>query len=769
MIAQKLNRGWTLAGYYTYSPFVGHALENGTMPVSITGELTATVPGSVTADLVKAGILKDPYFEMQSLSQEWVGNRWWVYTNKTVTVGPEYKGKTIRLLFSGIDYHAHIYFNNHRLGEHVGMFDPAIFDVTEYVNFDTPNTLRVCLEHTPFEHSYTGYISKKSTVKTHCSYKWDFCCRMVDMGIYDDVLLCVSGMSYFGYTDSRWDGKTLHASAEINALSSGYASVSAELSFESETVTKTGQAVMLGEGMNEVAFDIDVNDPKLWYPGGYGEQPLYNLKLSVSQGDVISDVIEKAVGLRTLEHIRTESAPGSAYPYLVKINGKRIWMKGVNICPTDLMTGLSTDERYERFIKLAHDGNINAFRMWGGGNFERESFYSLCDRYGIIIFQDFLQSNVTTPAYPNNSPGFLEFFKNIMTHVVKTLRSHPCLVIFSGGNEIRNPDTGGTIEMSDPNISMLRALVCKYAPETLMLPTSGSGPSPVIQFDKLDNKEIYHDVHGPWQYMGVSEHYHMWNVQTSMLNSEFGCNGMTNYSSLKKIIGEKLLHTRDNNTFANPVYYHHHDGWDTYFRDSALFGQMELCDYIIASQFIMAEGLRYGYESCRRRAFVNCGAFAWQFNEPWPNSACTNIIDYYGNPKLAYYFIRDALKSVHVSMEYDSIVYRSEDEFSGRLFVHNDGCALPYILKVRVLRDENVICEQNFDGTTASEVAVIAGELKFNVGGGTHFIVECNLAADGGTDVNRYLFFVRNTGEMLDLDAVKRFVLYYPESEINNI
>lgn len=769
MILKMLNNGWTLAGYYTYSPFAGHALETGALPKSITGELRAAVPGSVTADLVTAGILKDPYFEMQSLSQEWIGNRWWVYTNKDISIGQEYKGRTIRLVFKGIDYHAHIYFNNKKLGEHTGMFHPAVFDITELIHFDESNTLRVCLEHTPFEHSYTGYISEKSTVKTHCSYKWDFCCRMVDMGLYDDVLLDISGRARFGYTDIRWDGEILCAGAGISSLKSSEATVKAELYFEGESVSAATQTLLLCEGENKIILNLAVKNPKLWYPNGYGEQPLYNLKLSVTEENTVSDTMMKAVGLRILEHIRTDHAPDSAYPYLVKINGRRIWMKGVNLCPTDLMTGLSTDLRYERLIKLAHDGNVNAFRMWGGGNFERESFYSLCDKYGIMIFHDFLQSNITTPAYPNSTPEFLNFFGNIMTHMVKTLQSHPCLVIFSGGNEIRNPDTGSTIEMSDPNISMLKSIADKFAPEALMLPTCGSGPSPVIAFDKPDDKENYHDVHGPWQYMGVRDHYRLWNVQTSMLNSEFGCNGMANYSALEKIISKEHLHTRGNNTFNNPVYYHHHDGWDTYPRDSTLFGQMEMNDYIKASQFIMAEGLRYAYESCRRRAFVNCGAFVWQFNEPWPNSACTNIIDYYGNPKLAYYLIRDALKPIHVSLKYDSLVYKPGDEFKCEVFIHSDNINTLYKLTIRVLKSKEAVYEMNFEGAAVSEKAIQAGEMHFNTGCGTHFTVECILTADGITDINSYLFFNQRDGEPLDLEAVKHFISRYPEAEINKI
>lgn len=769
MICKTLNDGWTLAGYYTCAPFAGHALENGALPKSITGEISAAVPGSITADLVTAGILKDPYFEMQSLSQEWIGNRWWVYTNKDIRIGQEYKGRTIRLVFKGIDYRAHIYFNRKKLGEHTGMFHPAVFDITEFIDFDAPNTLRVCLEHTPFEHSYTGYISEKSTVKTHCSYKWDFCCRMVDMGLYDEVLLDISGNACFGYTDIRWNGEILSAGAEIHAIKNSRGTVKAELFFEGESVSAATRVLPLCGGANKVVLKLAVKDPKLWYPNGYGEQPLYKCEYTVTEENTVSDTMIKAVGLRTLEHIRTDHAPDGAYPYLVKINGKRIWMKGVNLCPTDLMTGLSTDLRYERLIKQAYDANINAFRMWGGGNFERESFYSLCDKYGIMIFHDFLQSNATTPAFPNSGPGFLKLFGNIMTHMVKTLQSHPCPVLFSGGNEIRNPDTGGTIEMSDPNISMLKAIADEYAPEILMLPACGSGPSPLIDLNKPDDKENYHDVHGPWQYTGVKDHYRLWNIRTSMLDSEFGCSGMTNYGTLEKIIGKEHLHTNAGNTFGNPVWYHHHDGWDTYLRDSALFGQMETGDYIRASQFIMAEGLRYAYESCRRRAFVNCGAFAWQLNEPWPNSACTNIIDYYGNPKLAYYFIRDALKPVHVSMEYGSLVYKPGEEFKGRVFIHSDNQNIPYKLTIRIIKKEETVREINFEGTAISGKAIQAGELHFNTGCGTHFTVECILDAGGIADTNSYLFFNQRESEPLDLEAVKSFISRYPEAEINKI
>ncbi|MBR7141930.1 MAG: hypothetical protein IKD06_00150 [Clostridia bacterium] len=768
MIVSKIDKGWQAAAYWSYNQFIGTVMENGWEPRPAEGWVDISVPGSLVNDLFKAGIIKDPLFEKQSQEIEWINNRWWCLRNRDFRVPEEYRGRTIRLIFKGIDYEAEIHCNGKKLGNHIGMFHPAVFDITDIVKFGEPNALRIRLEQSPFDESVSGWGSRKNTVKTTCSYKWDFCTRLVDMGLYDDVVIDVTGRSRFGYTHIRYTDegvKRVVAEAEVYSDVDQTVEMAAELSFEGRTEKVQKQQVALIQGLNHVRFEIPVKRPRLWWPNGYGAQPLYDLKLTVTEDGVESDRLEKKVGLRTISYCRNPGAPEDAFPYTVLINGRRIWLKGANTCPIDLMTGLSTDERYEHMVKLAHDGNFNLFRVWGGGNFEREIFYDLCDKYGILIFQEFQQSNCVNVDYPSVKPDFLALFKKVSTHVVKTLRNHACLAYFSGGNEIRSPKTGSTVEMDHPNIAMLAGLVKEHAPYILMLPTSGSGPMPLIETDKLGPDYYYHDMHGSWIYFGPKENYRVWNEQRTMVNTEFGVNGMSEYGTLLKIIGRKHLHTRNDNTWLNPIYYHHGEGWDTYLRDKALFGEMELKDYIKISQFIMAEGLRYGYESRRRCAFENCGAFVWQFNEPFPNASCTSIMDYYGNPKLAYYFIRDALKGRHVSLRYDSLVWAPGETFKGRVFVHQDGQqAEAYTCTLRLLDEAGKeVFKKTFSGTSGTECAVEAGSVEWDVSGITDgFLAECTLEMGGKKDKNVYAFFIQSQDHPLlsqsfALDYVRKY------------
>ncbi|MBQ4575458.1 MAG: hypothetical protein IJA85_09760 [Clostridia bacterium] len=741
----KITENWTLAGYYTFGPFVGAAMENGSLPFPCV-TCKAHVPGSVTADLVAAGELENPYYEKNTLNREWIGNRHWVYTNESIIIPESMMGKRLRLIFLGVDYKAHFYFNGQRLGEHTGMFEEIVFDITDTVKFGEANTLRICLEHTPFEHSYTGYITEKSTVKTHCSYRWDFCPRMVDCGIYDEVLIAADGGVAPTYITPLWDGERL----EVRYALDGSASkMKAELIYngvcETEATAKAGDAVTLKP-----------QNPRLWFPAGAGEQPMYCLKLTPmgENGEVLGEFCVETA-LRSLSYKQCPDAPADAIPYKLHVNGKYIRMNGVNLCPVDLMFGSVTDERYERLVNQIRDGGFNAVRMWGGGNLEREIFYTLCDRAGIVILHDFLQSNITNCCLPNHEPEFLSFFGGIMTNVARKLSSHPCIVMYSGGNEIRDPATGSTIGYDDPNIAMLGRIVEECSPGTLFLPTCGSGPYPLVDPDH--SERYYHDVHGPWVYMGVEAAYSLWNNQRAMYNSEFGCNGMTNLSTLEKILAPDAFEIPLAEWITNPRIRHHHDGWDTYYRDSSLFGELNLKEYIAISQYLMGEGIRYALESGRRRDGENCGMLVWQMNEPWPNSACTNLVDYYGTPKLAYYMAREALAPLHASIEYDRLTAKKGDSLHVTPYIHAPEAGLSYKLTISIDGDIHT-----FEGIT-SDTPLQLDTIGYTAPEKDAYRVTLTLEIGDKRNDITYLFF---TGETLSREAVFAYIKkYYSEAE----
>jgi len=656
-------------GYWPYVPFLGKGVELGNELMGVTDWIDATVPGGVHKDLLNAGLIEDPYYEMNSLKCEWVENRWWMY--RTIfTMDNSFIGKNLSLIFKGIDYKAHIYLNKEKLGTHENMFTPAEFDVTKKVKFGTDNELVVLLENVPSEMSQTGYTSQTKTQKSRFSYKWDFGTRMVNIGLWDDVLIRVTGK--FRLDNTFVSGTVdqslgiISVSTDIRGIPNEKCRVRVSVDYNDLNITCLEREILFKEDVFLLKEDLEISNPLLWYPNGTGEQPLYKVKIQVLCGDEESDQCEFYTGIRKLEYRKNEGSTEDSLPYTIVVNGKPVYIKGVNLVPFDLLYGNITREIYDYYVFLLKNANINLVRIWGGGLIEKEYFYHLCDVNGIMVWQEFIQSSSGIENVPSTDAKFLELLKSTAEHAVKTKRNHVCHTVWSGGNELRDED-GKPITYENLNIGMLKDIVEKYDPGKLFLPSSASGPNEFLDIEQLGKN---HDVHGNWKYGGVEEHYRIFNRSDSLLHSEFGVDGCSSFQSLKKFLGEKNLVLTD--VKNNLVWRHHGEWWDTLGRDIEIFGQFSsLEQFIKASQFIQAEGIRYALEANRRRKFKNSGSIVWQFNEPWPNAYCTSLVEYYGYPKMAYYWLRTAYSPVHASLSYDRLYYKPGDRFKGGIYAHN--------------------------------------------------------------------------------------------------
>ena len=745
---------WKLAGYWPYTPIQNGSMETGHIHQGVTGIIDAKVPGSIYDDLLRAGIIEDPYFEMNSLKCEWVSNRWWTYQT-SFSLSEDLKGSRIRLYFGGIDYKARIFVNDRFICEHEGMYEPVFVEMGEFARFgDEVNTVRVIIESAPDEMGQIGFTSRTFTQKARFTYKWDFCTRMVGMGLWEEVCVLISGDTVIKeiqhrYCDSLVTGSVLTSSIK----SDDNARLEANLYYNETPIDNT--SVPINDGKAD--FSLTVTHPLLWYPNGSGEQPLYDLKLSVvSQDGTVSDQKSLKIGLRSLDYAQCDDAIESALPYIPVINGKKIYIKGVNITPLDLMYGCVTDERYEKLIRLCKDANVNLIRVWGGGIIEKEIFYDLCDRYGIMVWQEFIQSSSGIDNVPSKRPEFLKLAAATAEWAVRARRNHVCLTYWSGGNELMDAD-GFPATYEDENIAMLREITSRLDPDRLMLPTSASGP---LAWQDAARPELNHDVHGPWKYQGPTRQYTLYNNSPIQLHSEFGVDGMTNPKMLDRIFSESnkdRIYTAAN----NPVWRHHGEWWDTFsYRESKIFGDLNGCidTLITVSQFMQAEGIRYALEANRRRQWKNCGSIVWQMNEPWPNFSCTSLLDYSMTPKLAYYFYRDAMKRFHISLKYDTITLAPGKTFSATPFVHDDDADVKNAtICITAISEDNTV------------LGVFDKEVEFTVPEGIRsFTLRCEATSGDKKDINNYLFFVLKEGEPKgSSDTVLKFVQSYKES--NNI
>lgn len=708
--------GWELKGFWPWVPLKGTSMEIGNELMGVTDWLPATVPGGVHHDLYRAGMLSNPYQDLNSLHAEWVENRWWVYRKKFRA--PVHAGETMQLICRGLDYEAMVYWNGVLLGEHRGMYEAAVFDVTDHYRPEEEIELLVVFKHAPDEMGQIGRTSETFTQKSRFNYKWDFSTRLVNVGIWDDIVLAAKSAYSLGElsvtTDVQGETGLVEVAAEVatnrtaekSEPSADSVAVIVKLFDPEGTLLHTKRTIADGAGWASCAFEVDT--PRLWYPSGYGDQPLYRVELTLADDLREFDARSLRTGIRRLEYVQNEDSPADALPYTFVVNGRKIYVKGANLTPLDHLYGNVTGERYGWMVRLTNEGNLNLLRIWGGGIIEKPVLYDLCDEHGILIWQEFIQSSSGIDNEPSKRPEFLPLLTRNAEAALKARRNHVSLTVWSGGNELMSaPNVPSTY--ADENLAMLRELVRRHDPGRLFLPTSASGPVQYI----TEERGVSHDVHGHWKYMGNPDHYRIYGRADHLFHSEFGVDGLSGVKSIRKFIGE--AHRRPVPMKDSLVWRHHGEWWDTFDRDTALFGPMNtLALFADCSQWLQAEGLRYILEANRRRKFNNSGSIIWQLNEPWPNVTCTNLIDYYMEPKMAYYWVREAFQGRHASLDYERLHWTAGEAMSLPVYAATDGEAIECLVCAEVLNSAGkALHGQTFSGTTSPDRTLLLGSLSF--------------------------------------------------------
>ncbi len=648
------NLDWQVKGEWPYVHYIGVSKKDG-----VTDWMKATVPGGVHYDLLNANYIEDPYYEMNSLKCEWVENKWWRY-KANLFINEEYKGKNLELVFKGIDYKAHFFINGKEVGEHFGMYTPYSINLNNLVEFNKDNLIEVLFENIPFEYDQMGYTSKASTQKSRFNYKWDFSTRMVNIGIWDDVYLNiidkVSINDYYVKTTCKDNNGIIDLEVALNNNENVKFDIKIDVLFNGQKISGFSESL----AVKIYNKQIDIKNIKRWYTNGFGEQSLYEIKISVFIDEILSDEKAFKTGFRDLEYVINDGEDKGQYHFIPKINGQRVYLKGVNLVPFDHMYGNVTRQTYDKYLKMCRFANINVVRIWGGGIIEKDYFYEKCDEYGIMVWQEFVQSSSGLESIPSEIPQFLELLEKSAIQAVKTKRNHICHTFWSGGNELVDGSTGKPCTEKNKNIAMLKEIVTKYDPQKMFVATSPTGENFFLDEKKLGGN---YDVHGMWVYEGKEYHYEKYNKSDSILQSEFGCEGLNSLITLEKILSKKNLKPMPMS--ENMVLRHHGELWCSYERDTQIFGNIKTTSqFVKCSQYIQAEGLRYIVEANRRRQWRNVGSIIWQFNEPWANVSCTSMVDFYKYPKMSYYTLKNSFSNVLVSLRYNKLYFLPNEEMA---------------------------------------------------------------------------------------------------------
>ncbi|MCZ7545174.1 MAG: hypothetical protein M5R40_17345 [Anaerolineae bacterium] len=230
-------------------------------------------------------------------------------------------------------------------------------------------------------------------------------------------------------------------------------------------------------------------------------------------------------GIRRVELLPNEGAEPDARPYTFAVNGRKVYAKGWNWVPMDVMYGVPRPAKLDRLLNLARQAHVNLLRVWGGGLIESEAFYNRCDELGIMVWQEFIQSSSGVDNIPPDAPDMIAMMVADAERIIPRRRNHPALVLWCGGNEL-TLDSEQPCDDDQPMLAALKSVVARLDSDRLWLPTSPSGRlfSNSLENIRRDPHGL-HDVHGPWEYQGVEGQYTLYNQGTALLHSEFGVEG----------------------------------------------------------------------------------------------------------------------------------------------------------------------------------------------------------------------------------------------------
>ena len=642
-------------------------------------EMPATVPGSVQTDLYRAGVIEDWNQHLNFFNLEWIEHREWVYEkNFHMTREP---GKRYILCFDGLDFHGVVLFNQQEILRFDQMHLAHEVDITDRLNDDGHNNLKVVFFQPPEIDAQLGYTSRINVLKARFNYGWDWMPRLVNIGIFRDVYIKAIdvGRILDFYPKACWDGKRaqLEASLQLHGYGHREARVRYEVRYQGEICAFGETPVLMSDGITDSRYTIEIDHPKIWHPNGMGKQPVYTVSATLlDENGRPQDACEKQVGFRTIEYSRTKGAPAGSLPYAIQINGHSVMIKGANWVPISPFFGTVTEEDYRFYLGRLKRMNVNLLRVWGGALLESETFYNLCDEFGIMVWQEFPQSSAGLDNEPCEEKAFIAALSEVARNYILQRRHHVSLSVWCGGNELYWAEFR-PVNHSSENIAMLERITAELDPERLFLPASPSGEYAGMAEIGEPEGICRGDVHGPWEYLGPETHYIQFDADHSMLHSEVGTAACPREETLRRYCDGDLWPP----TEETPFWRSRGSWWLSFDQLTGLFGVFEenergLSEYVKAFRYMQMESLRYSVGSIRRKGSAKAGVIIWMANEPFPNSANTSLMEYDGCPKPAFYKLQNLFASTALGLSYASPHIDSDGIIPVTLFACSDSPAV---------------------------------------------------------------------------------------------
>jgi beta-mannosidase len=614
------------------------------------------IPGDTVSALLLAGRVADPSYRLNELDLQWVGGCDWLLSREVQLEGEWLSGRHAFLSIRSLDTCAEVRVNGRPVGSSRNMFCPFGADLEGCLR-PGGNLVEVLLRSPersaaevaaalpyPVPHTVSPVQSMHRNLirKVQCHSGWDWGPCLMVSGIYGEASLGLHGQARVEQVHTRqqrqgssWE---LEVTVELFAWEGGRLPVEITLGPE-----RFEEGVEIGPGPNVLRRTLRLRDAELWWPAGHGAQPLYELGVAVGE-----ERVGKRIGFRSLEVLLEDDEQGRGLSFAV--NGRRVFCKGANWLPLDALPARHSEPRYRRLLTDAVAANMNMLRVWGGGQYEADGFYNICDEKGILVWQDFMFSCATYPAIP----PFLAEVEREARHQVKRLKDHPCVALWCGNNENLGalgwfPETRANrdrylVDYDRLNEGVLGRVVHELDPDRTWWPSSpcaGEG-------DYSDN--WHDDRKGDMHYWSVwheGKSFEAYYAVTPRFASEFGFQSFPSLQTVGLFAPEQEWNP------TSPAMEHHQrhprgnaiivETMTRYFRVPDGFES-----FVYLSQVQQALAMKMAVEYWRSRRPVCMGTLYWQLNDVWPVVSWSSI-EHSGRWKLLHYAARHFYAPLHVA------------------------------------------------------------------------------------------------------------------------
>ena len=606
----------------------------------------AQVPGTVHTDLLLNKYIQEPFYGANEKDLQWIEEQYWVYQTQFNVAKNEMAAQNKELLFYGLDTDATVYLNDSLVLQANNMFRTWQVPVQGLLR-QGKNTLRVEFESSALKAKKAAALSpfvlpgdeKVYVRKAPYQFGWDWGPRFVTAGIWKEVKLRFWNSAHLesvSYSQEELSDKValLKIKSTVKCEYTGVYSI--QINNKRKTVT-------LKKGIQTVVIPYQISNPKKWWPNGLGAPNLYPFTIQLRKKETVLDEKKLQIGLRTIELVQDKDSVGKSFYF--RVNGKNVFMKGANYIPPESFLTKMTPKKYENLIDTAVKSNMNMLRVWGGGVYENDIFYSLCDQKGILVWQDFMFACALFPG----DEAFVSNVKQEVKDQVVRLQNHPCIALWCGNNEVdegwKNWGWQKQYHYSEKDSTTIwnnyKRLFEKEIPSVLDSLVSKENnrywpSSPSIGWGKKESL-MQGDSHywGVWWGMEPLENY---TKKVGRFMSEYGFQGMPDYKTFESFAKPSEMSTTSGAVKAHQKHPTGYETIQTYMeRDYKV--PTAFVDYIYVSQLLQARGMKMAIEAHRSAMPYCMGSLYWQLNDCWPVTSWSSL-DYYGRWKAAQYQIK---------------------------------------------------------------------------------------------------------------------------------